>query len=237
MLLRLCVLSAVMLLGVITVPVRQEAAIQPLSPGQWDRLSDDRIVSGLKEALQIGTGNAVNLTGRVDGYFRNEAIKILMPRQLQPLEKGLRVVGYGPQVDEFILSMNRAAERAAPQARKIFIGAIREMTFTDARRILTGGDTAATEYFKSKTADKLAVAFRPVVEKAMNEVGVTRQYKELVGRYQSIPFARSQTLDLDQYVVTKSLDGLFHVLGEEERRIRKDPVARVTSLLKDVFGR
>jgi hypothetical protein len=160
-----------------------------------------------------------------------------MPKQLQTLEKGLRAIGYGSQVDEFVLSMNRAAEKAAPEARKIFVGAIREMSFTDARRILTGGDTAATEYFKSKTTDELTTAFRPIVEKAMNEVGVTRQYKDLVGRYQSIPFARSQTLDIDQYVVTKALDGLFYVLGEEERKIRKDPVARVTSLLKDVFGR
>jgi hypothetical protein len=226
-----------MLLATVTVSAQQEAPARSLSLRQREQLSNDRIVAGLKEALQVGTGNAVNLTGKVDGYFRNQAIKILMPKQLQTLEKGLRAIGYGSQVDEFVLSMNRAAEKAAPEARKIFVGAIREMSITDARRILTGGDTAATEYFKSKTTDKLTTAFRPVVEKAMNEVGVTRQYKELVGRYQSIPFARSQSLDIDQYVVTKALDGLFYVLGEEERKIRKDPVARVTSLLKDVFGR
>ena len=149
----------------------------------------------------------------------------------------MRAVGYGPQVDEFILSMNRAAERAAPSAKKIFWDAIGEMSFDDARKILSGGDTAATEYFKTKTTDKLSTAFRPVVEKATNEVGVTRQYKDLVGRAQAIPFLKIESLDVDNYVVGKSLDGLFHVLGEEEHKIRTNPAARVTDLLKEVFGK
>ena len=200
-------------------------------------LSDEKIASGLKEALQVGTGNAVTRTGKLDGYFRDEAIKILMPQRLRTLERGLRAVGYGPQVDEFVLSMNRAAERAAPLAKSIFWDAIKQMTFEDARKIFTGGDTAATDYFKEKTTDKLSAAFRHVVEKAMDEVGVTRRYNELIGRYQSIPFARSQSLDINQYVVGKALDGLFYVLGEEERKIRTQPAARVTSLLKEVFGR
>jgi hypothetical protein len=219
-------------------------AAVPLTPisAATDQLSkgvpgEEKSAAGLKEALRVGVGNAVNLTGQVDGYFRNEAIKILMPKQLQSLEKGLRAVGYGPQVDEFVLSMNRAAERAAPQARGIFVDAIGQMTFTDARQILTGGETAATDHFKAKTSDKLTAAFRPVVEKAMNETGVTRQYKALVSRFEEIPFARSQSFDIDQYVVARALDGLFYVLAGEERKIRKDPAARVTSLLKDVFGR
>jgi hypothetical protein len=198
-------------------------------------LSDVKIGSGLKEALKIGTENTVNLTGRLDGYFLNQAIKILMPEKLRNLEKGLKAVGYGPQMDEFILSMNRAAERAAPFAKEIFWDAIGEMTFEDARKILSGHETAATDYFKSKTTDKLTAAFRPVVEKAMNEVGVTRQYKELVGRFQAIPFVKTESFDIDHYVVTKSLEGLFYVLGEEERKIRTNPAARVTDLLKEVF--
>jgi hypothetical protein len=199
--------------------------------------SDGQIASGLKEALQVGTQNAVNLTGKTDGYFGNQAIKILMPEKLRTLETGLRAVGYGPKVDEFILSMNRAAERAAPSAKQIFSDAIGAMTFEDARKIWSGGDTAATEYFRVKTSDKLTSAFRPVVEKATNEVGVTRQYKELVGRYQTIPFAKAESLDVDQYVVTKGLDGLFFVLGEEEKKIRTNPAARTTELLKQVFGK
>ncbi len=194
-----------------------------------------KIGSGLKEALHIATEQAVSLTGRPDGYFRNQAIKILMPEKLRTLEKGLQAVGYGPQLDEFVLRMNRAAEQAAPLAKPIFWEAIGAMSFDDARKILAGGDTAATEYFKAKTTDKLVTAFRPVVEKAMNEVGVTQQYKELVGRYQSIPFAKSETFDISQYVVTRSLEGLFHVVGEEERKIRTNPTARVTGLLKEVF--
>ncbi len=200
-------------------------------------LSEAKVASGLKEALQIGTQNAVNLTGKTDGYFANQAIKILMPEKLRTLETGLRAVGYGSKVDEFILSMNRAAERAAPSAKQIFWDAIGAMTFDDARKILAGNETAATEYFRGKTSDTLTTAFRPIVERATNEVGVTRQYKELIGRYQAIPFAKTESLDVDQYVVGKALEGLFHVLGEEEKKIRTNPTARVTELLKEVFGK
>ena len=205
--------------------------------GQQGGLSDAKIGSGLKEALKVGTENTVNLTGKTDGYFLNQAIKILMPQKLQTLEKGLKMVGYGPQIDEFVLSMNRAAEQAAPHAKQIFWDAIGEMTFEDARKILSGNETAATQYFKDKTTGKLTAAFQPVVETSMNEVGVTRQYNELVGRYQKIPFVKSESFDINHYVVGKGLDGLFHVLGEEERKIRTNPAARVTDLLKEVFGK
>ncbi len=205
--------------------------------GQQGGLTDVKIGSGLKEALKVGTENTVNLTGKTDGYFMNRVIKILMPERLQTFEKGLRVAGYGPQIDEFVLSMNRSAEQAAPYAKEIFWDAIGEMTFEDARRILAGNDTAATQYFKGKTTGKLTAAFQPVVEKSMNEVGVTRQYNELVGRYQTIPFVKSESFDINHYVVTKALDGLFYVLGEEERKIRTNPAARVTDLLKEVFAR
>ena len=124
---------------------------EPIFLTQLSGLSDAKIASGLKEALQIGTQNAVSLTGRPDGYFGNAAIKILLPSQLQPIEKGLRAVGYGPQIDELVLSMNRAAERAAPAAKPIFLEAITAMSFDDARRILSGSPTAATEYFRGKT--------------------------------------------------------------------------------------
>ncbi len=211
--------------------------LEGLGSGRQSGLSDAKVASGLKEALKVGTENAVRLTGRTDGYFRNEAIKILMPKGLRNLEQPLRAIGYGQQINEFVLSMNRAAERAAPFAKQIFWDAITQMTFDDARKILTGSDTAATDYFKNKTSNPLATAFRPVVEKSMNKVGVTRQYKDLVGRYEGIPFTKSIAFDLDGYVVTKAIDGLFYVLGQEERKIRKDPAARVTDLLKEVFGK
>jgi len=207
-----------------------------LGLGNASVLSDSKVASGLKEALRIGAEKSVKLTGRTDGYFGNEAIKILMPANLRPLEKGLRVMGYGPKIDGFILSMNRSAEAAAPAARRIFGDAIMAMTFDDARRILSGGDSAATDYFKAKTTSQLTEAFKPVVEKTMSQNGVTQQYRALTDQYKSIPFARNQSFDIDKYVVTKALDGLFYELADQERQIRKNPAARTTSLLKEVFG-
>lgn len=206
-------------------------------PVMSGRPDEAQIAAGLKEALQVGTGNAVNLTGKVDGYFRNQAIKILIPEQLHEFEKGLRTFGFGPQVDDLVMSMNRAAERAAPRAKPIFLAAISEMTFADAKQILNGTETAATDYFRARTTDQLTAAFRPQVEQSMNEVGVTRLYKELIGHFKTIPFAKTDFIDIDHYVVRKSLDGLFVMLAEEERNIRTNPAARVTNLLKEVFGR
>ena len=230
--------AALVLLVADPAPAQLDQLLRGLggaSPGAG--LSDVKIAEGLKEALKVGTDNTVALTGKADGYFLNQAIKILMPEKLRSLDTGLRAVGYGPQVDEFVLSMNRAAERAAPRAKDIFFDAIGEMTIDDSRKILGGNDTAVTEYFKGKTTDKLSVAFRPVVEQAMGEVGVTRQYQELVGRFQTIPFVKAESLDINRYVVDKSLGGLFHVLGEQEKQIRTNPAARATDLLKQVFGK
>jgi hypothetical protein len=236
MITRRFLLGSVVLL--LTMPVLGQVpeVSKSLGLGNQGVLSDSKIASGLKEALQVGATNAVKLTGKPDGYFGNQAIKILMPKSLHPLEQGLRAVGYGPKVDDFILSMNRSAEAAAPAAKKIFIDAILSMNFDDARIILSGGDTAATDYFKNKTTEQLTVAFRPIVEKTMDQNSVTQQYKQLVGQAQSIPFMKSPNLDITNYVVSQALNGLFYMLGEEERKIRKDPAAQTTSLLKQVFG-
>ena len=218
-------------------------ATAPARAGILDKIrgggasSDDKVAAGLKEALEIGTGNAVTSTGKPDGFFKNAAIKILMPDKLRKLDKGLRAVGLGSQLDAFVLSMNRAAERAAPSAKSIFKEALTKMTFSDAKRILRGGDTAATEYFRDKTSELLTASFLPIVSSSLGEVGATKNYKDLVGRYSALPLVSAPSLDLDQYVTGKSLEGLFHMLGEEERKIRKDPAARVTKLLKDVFSR
>jgi hypothetical protein len=199
-------------------------------------LSDAKIGSGLQEALKVGTENAVGQTGTLDGFLRNQAIKILMPKPLQNIEQPLRLIGYGPQIDEFVVGMNRAAEKAVPFAKDIFWDAIGQMSFDDARKILNGSDTAATDYFKSKTSKKLHVAFRPNVETVMNDIGVNRQYNELIGRYKSVPFAQSITFDVNQYVTEKATDGLFFVVAQEERKIRTNPSARVNDLLREVFG-
>jgi hypothetical protein len=195
-------------------------------------------VSGLKEALSIGTGNAVTSGSKLDGYFANQAIKILLPDNIQKVAEVLRKVGYQKQVDNFILSMNRAAENAAPKARQFFVNAIKEMSIQDAMKILRGSDTAATEYFKSKTFNKLYTAFKPPVSESMDKVGVTKSYKDMMGTYtKSAPFVKTESVDLDHYVTTKSLDGLFYMIGQEEKQIRTNPAARVTDLLKTVFGK
>jgi hypothetical protein len=196
-----------------------------------------KIGQALKEALQVGTANAVSLTGRVDGYLKNAAIKILLPEKLQSLDRGLRLVGYGSQVDELVIGMNRAAEKAAPGAKQIFWDAIGDLSIDDARHILDGSNTAATDYFKGKTTPKLTTAFRPIVEKSMGQVGVSRQYQDLLGRAKSIPFLDTEAFDLDHYVVGRALAGLFHVVGEQEAKIRTNPAARTTELLREVFSR
>jgi len=225
------------LLAATPASAQLDKLLQLPKSGASASLSDAKIGDGLKQALQVGTEKAVGLTGKTDGYFANAAIKILMPERLHTVEQGLRAVGQGAQVDEFVLSMNRAAERAAPAAKNLFWNAIGAMSFDDARRILQGPSTAATEYFKEKTTDKLASAFGPVVSSAMNEAGVTRQYKQLVGAAHTLPFVNVEAFDLDHYVVGKALDGLFHVVGEEEQKIRANPMARTTPLLKEVFAR
>ena len=210
--------------------------IQGAGLGQKSGPGNDQTVAGLKEALSIGTGHAVAATSKTNGYFGNQAIKILMPEKIQKVADVLGRVGYQKEVDDFVLSMNRAAEKAAPQAKAIFIDAIHQMTIEDARKILAGSDTAATEFFKAKTSGKLYDAFQPIVSSSMNEVGTTRSYKEMMGKYTALPFASAESLDLDRYVTNKSLDGLFYLVGQEETKIRKDPAARVTDLLKAVFG-
>lgn len=208
-----------------------------LDTSSKEKTDDSTIASGLKEALSIGTEKAVNNVSQLNGYFGNQAIKILMPEKIQKVADVLRKVGYQKEVDEFVLSMNRAAEKAAPEALSFFTDSIKEMTFEDARGILNGGDTSATEFFKRKTHDKIYNAFKPVVSSSMDKVGVTRSYKEMMGKYDSIPFMSKESVDLDHYVTTKAMDGLFYMVGQEEKKIRTDPAARVTDLLKSVFGK
>jgi hypothetical protein len=208
----------------------------PAIPSGGSSQDSGTVASGLKEALSVGTKNAVGLLSKKDGYFGNEAVKILLPENIRRAGDALRMAGYQKEVDAFVLSMNRAAEKAAPKAAGIFEGAISEMSIDDAQKILHGGNTAATEYFKSKTSSKLFEAFKPDISKSMNDVGVTKAYKDMMGRYTTLmPFAKMESLDLDNYVTNKSLDGLFTMVGQEEAKIRTNPAARTTELLKKVF--
>ncbi|GFO70041.1 hypothetical protein GMLC_36200 [Geomonas limicola] len=210
-----------------------------LSDTQSSNLDDSTIIKGLKEALATGTSRAVKSVAKTDGYFGNDLIKIPIPEKISSVTNLLGRFGFQPQVDEFVLSMNRAAEKAAPKAAEYFVSALREMTFDDARKILQGGNTAATEYFKEKTGEKIFSAFKPVVASSMQDVGVTRHYNRMTDKLKSIPFAGATagSLDLDNYVTTKAVDGLFVMLGEEEKKIRTDPAARGTELLRKVFGK
>ena len=211
-----------------------DIAMKVLESSEGLRESD--IVKGLKEALKIGAGNAVTYISKTNGFYKNGKIKIQLPESIQKVEKVLRVAGYGLQVDEFELSMNRAAEKAAPEAKSIFWNAIKDMKFADARKILNGRDNEATLYFKDKTSDRLSSIFKPITHKAMSKVGVTRSYQVLENKVHSIPFSKDiVSFDLDKYVTDKTLDGLFYMLAEEERKIRNDPAARVTEILRKVF--
>lgn len=200
-------------------------------------LSNDKLVTGLKEALRVGTGNAVAETGRPDGFLKNAAIKILLPDKLRTAGKTMRMVGMGSQVDALEVGMNRAAEQAAPKAKAIFLDALTRMTFTDARQIFSGGDTAATEYFKRQSSDQLTAAFAPIVHNAMESVGVVRQYNKVLQNPLAAPIKNDKEFDLDNYVVGKTMDGLFYMLGQEEKKIRTDPAAQITPILREVFGK
>lgn len=197
----------------------------------------NRVVDGLKQALSIGTQNAVTKTSQLGGYLDDPAIRIKLPGALDTMAKGLRMVGYGPQIDELYVGMNRAAEKAAGEAADVFLLGIRQMTFSDAMGILNGDDTAATEYFERTTRGTLFQRFEPIVTDKMGEVGVVQDYDELVSRYTALPFTKKPNLDLQDYVANRALDGLFTVLGDEERKIRTDAAARVTPLLREVFGK
>jgi hypothetical protein len=198
-------------------------------------LTDSRISAGLKEALTVSTGKAVAATGKPDGFFKNEAIKILLPDKMQKYSDTMRLVGMGSQIDELELGMNRAAEQATPAAKQIFLDAVSKMTFADANQILHGDQTAATEYFRRQSSDQLTEAFTPIVHQALENVGVIKQYGRIMQNPAMPLFGRAK-FNLDQYVVAKTLDGLFYMLGQEEKRIRENPAAQTTALLKQVFG-
>jgi hypothetical protein len=199
-------------------------------------LSQDKIGNGLREALKIGAENAVKKVSILNGYYGNPEIRIPLPEKITKVEKLLRTFGYGSQMDAFTESMNRASEKAAPAARDLFWEAVKGMNFEDAAKILKGRDNEATLYLKDKTWNKLFETFQPMVHQTMGSVGVTKQYQELEKKINSLPMGTSLGLDIDKYVSEKALNGLFLMLEKEEQKIRKDPAARVTDLLKEVFG-
>jgi len=199
-------------------------------------LDEATVARGLKEALSVGTGRAVDQVGSLDGYLANEALKIALPVELQDVAGTLRSAGLGSKVDELEVAMNRAAEQAAGEAVNVFGDAIRGMTLADAWGILRGHDTAATDYFRERTSAALTSRYRPIVESRLRAVGGYGDYETLVARLESLPFVEPPDLDLVGYVTDHALDGLFTVLAQEEQKIREDPLARTTALLQRVFA-
>lgn len=199
--------------------------------------SQQQMISAMRQALEQGSQHATGSLGKPDGFLGNPKVRIPVPSQLKNIEQGMRKLGQGKIADAFIVSLNRAAERATPLAKDILLDAIRKMSVDDVINIIRGSENAATTYFRNKTTDRLTIALLPIVTVATNNVGVTRSYKNMVKQAGPLAaFINLKQLDLDAYITRKTLDGLFLLIEEEELRIRKEPVARTTELLKKVFG-
>jgi hypothetical protein len=234
-------LSALFLVSFVLLSVSivaQTTRTRRTTQQQSTNVSNTDISSGLKEALLQGVRNAIDELGRENGFLDNSRVRIPLPKNLQKTEKTLRSLGQGKRVDEFIASMNHAAEEAVPVAADIFFDSVKQMTFSDARNILLSGQTdAATEFFRRTSEDRLRDEFRPIVERFTEKVGVTQKYKAMIGRYGFMgKIVGEDASDIDGYVTQKALDGLFLMMAEEERAIRRDPIRRTTSLLRKVFG-
>ena len=200
-------------------------------------LSSDEIISGLKQALTLGAQKSADKLSAVDGFFKDAAVKVLLPPQAQNVEKTLRSLGMGKLVDDAILSMNRAAEDASKSAAPIFVNAVKKMTVQDGLGILRGADTAATGYLRKTTSPELTAAFHPVIDSSLQKTGATKYWKNVFDTYNKLPTTFTKVdPDLASFVTQKAMDGIFYYVAQEEKKIRKDPAAQVTDLLKKVFG-
>ena len=213
-------------------------AVSTAAAQRTGNVSDGEIAGGLKEALSKGVSTAIKSLGKENGFLGNVRVRIPLPKSLQKVEKVVRVAGQGKAVDEFVASMNHAAEKAVPVAVDVFVDAIKKMTFDDARQILfTGKDDSATQFFRKNSEETLREKFRPIVEEFTEKTGVTQKYKAMIGKAGfAAQFLGKDATDLDGYVTQKALDGLFLLIADEEKKIRKDPLGRTTSLLRKVFG-
>ena len=203
---------------------------------QLDRITSQEAASGLKAALEKGSSAAVANLGRTDGFFGNPQVRLALPESMQRTEKLMRRFGMGKQADELILTMNRAAEAAVPEAKQLFIDSVRKMTVQDAKGILQGGDTAGTAYFRRTTEGQLRKRFLPIVQRSTEKVGLAQQYNHYAEKGASLGLVKKEDANLDDYVTQKALDALFLMVGDEEKKIRKDPVSAGTSIIRKVFG-
>ncbi len=203
---------------------------------QLERITNKEAVAGLKAALEKGSQAAIVALGRNDGFFGNPQVKIPLPDSLTRAEKLMRRVGMGRQAGELVLSMNRAAEAAVPEARQLLTDSVKKMTVQDAKGILTGGETSGTDYFKRTTRTQLHERFLPIVKKSTAKVGVAQKYNEYAEQGAALGLVNKADANLDEYVTQKALDGLYLMIADEEKKIRKDPAAAGTAILRKVFG-
>jgi hypothetical protein len=201
-----------------------------------NNLSNDDIIKGLKEALNVGTNNSTAKASALDGFYKNNLIRIPFPPEANQVKTTVENLGMKPQVDKFVMTLNRAAEEAAKEAKPIFINAITSITIQDGMSILKGSDDAATQYLKGKTQAQLNAAFSPIVKRAIQKVELTKYWKPILTQYNKVAFVQKVNPDLDKYVTDKALEGLFKLVAEEETKIRKDPAARISEILRKVFG-
>ncbi len=205
-------------------------------PREAFALQEADAAQGIRQALQRGAEAAVSLLGRNDGFLGNAAVRIPLPGYLQDAGKLLRRLGQGKRVDELVTAMNRAAEAAVPEARTLLVNTVRNISVEDAVRLVRGGDTAVTEFFVTKTREPLGVKFLPIVTTATERVALARKLNGVTGKAQGLGLVKPEDASIQHYVTRKSLDGLYHVIGEEERKIRRDPVGTGSALLRRVFG-
>jgi len=208
----------------------------PALAATLESVSNTEASSGLKQALADGSAAAVGKLGVENGFFGNPKVKIPLPPALQRVESALRFAGMKRQADELVLSMNRAAEAAVPEAKALLVDSVKKMTVQDAKRILSGGDTAATEYFRRTTQDALRKRFLPVVRKATSRVELAEKYNEYADTALAFGLVKKEDANLDDYVTQKALDGLFFMVAEEEKKIRKDPLGAASAVIRKVFG-
>ncbi len=228
-------MKIILLIGGLFVFQGCETARNVLNSATSGGLSSQEVAQGLKEALKVGTDSATYHLGLLDGFYGDDIIRIMMPPEAQKVEKALRNIGMGSVVDKAVLSMNRAAEDASKYVGNIFLNAIKQMTIQDAFGILKGGNFAATDYLKSKTTAELTAAFKPVVSKSLDYTDATKYWKDVFSVYNRVSNSPVNT-DLTAYVTEKALQGLFYHIGLEEQKIRTNPAARITDLLKKVFA-
>lgn len=213
------------------------SAVSSVKGGKGTGLSTEEIVSGLKEALSLGAQKSADKLSAANGFFKDAAVKVLMPPEAQKVEKALRSIGAGKLVDDAILSFNRAAEDASKSAAPIFVNAVKNMSIQDALGILKGADTSATAYLKKATTSSLTAAFKPVIDASLAKVDATRYWSLVVDKYNSLPTTFNKVnSDLPAYVTEKAMNGIFFYVADEEKKIRSNPAARVSDILKKVFA-